>query len=194
MTSSMRYRLVLAAVAAAAAAASAGCGSTSTAPAHTAKVTEFQNSFVRFRYPTAWAAAQPDASALHFHPMLYLSVQPTRNPCESTGNVVRCGWPVARLQPGGVLVVWENRGFPGWSLAAAPGAPTRVGGRSARRLVSRPGACRAIGADETVQVAIERPGLSGNWTAVTACLRAPDLAANEQQLADVLASTRFRAP
>jgi hypothetical protein len=191
MTSSMRYRLVLVAVAAA---ASAGCGSTAKAPAHAARLTEFQNSFVQFRYPTAWAAAQPNASSLHFHPMLYLSVQPTRNPCESTVNEQRCGWPVAKLRPGGVLVVWENRGFPGWSLASAPGTPTHVGGREARRLVSRPGSCAAIGADETVQVAIERPAISGNWTAVTACLRGPNLAANEQQLDAVLASTRFRAP
>lgn len=191
MTSSMRYRLVLVAVAAA---ASAGCGSTTKAPAHSARLAEFQNSFVRFRYPSGWAAAQPDASALHFHPMLYLSVQPTRNPCASTGSALRCGWPVAKLRRGGVLVVWENRGFPGWSLGSAPGAPTRVGGRDARRLVSRPGACAAIGADETVQVAIERPGITGNWTAVTACLRGPNLAANEQQLDAVLASTRFRAP
>jgi hypothetical protein len=191
MKSSMRYRLVLVAVVAA---ASAGCGSTTQAPANTAKLTEFQNSFVQFRYPTAWAAAQPNASALHFHPMLYLSVQPTRNPCESTATEQRCGWPVSKLRPGGVLVVWENRGFPGWSLASAPGAPTHVGGRDARRAVSRPGACAAIGADETVQVAIERPGMSGNWTAVTACLRRPHLAENEQQLNALLASTRFRAP
>jgi hypothetical protein len=191
MKSSMRYRLGLVAVLAA---ASAGCGSTSQAPAHAAKLTEFRNSFVQFRYPTAWAAAQPNASALHFHPMLYLSVQPTRNPCAGTKSELQCGWPVSKLRPGGVLVVWENRGFPGWSLASAPGRPTHVGGRSARRQVSRPGACAAIGADETVQVAIERPGMSGNWTAVTACLRGPDVAVNEQRLAALLASTRFRAP
>src|SRR5690242_14543604 len=118
MRTSMRYRLVLVAVVAA---ASAGCGSTSKAPAHAARLTEFQNSFVQFRYPTAWAAARPSTSALHFHPMLYLSVQPTRNPCASSGNALRCGWPVSKLRRGGVLVVWENRGFPGWSLASAPG-------------------------------------------------------------------------
>lgn len=191
MTKSMKYRLVLVVVAAA---ASAGCGSTTKTPAQGVRSAEFQNSFVEFRYPTSWDAAQPNASALHFHPMLYLSVQPTRNPCASAGATVRCGWPVSRLRPGGVLVVWENRGFPGWSLASAPGAPTKVDGRKARRSVSRPGACGAIGADETVQVAIERPGLSGNWTAVTACLRAPNVATNEQQLDAVLASTRFKAP
>jgi hypothetical protein len=193
MKSSMRYRLVLVAVVAA---ASTGCGSTATvsAPAHAAKLTEFQNSFVRFRHPAAWAAAEPKASALHFHPMLYLGVQPTRNPCATTTNEVRCGWPVSELRPGGVLVVWENRGYPGWTLASARGASTHVGGRAARRLVSRPGACAAIGADETVQVAIKRPGMDGNWTAITACLRAPKLAANERQLDALLASTRFRAP
>ena len=189
----MTCRLLLVVLAAA---ASAGCGSTTTAaPAHGAKLTNFQNSFVEFRYPTAWDAAQPDTSArLHFHPMLYLSVQPTKDPCRSAGDETTCGWPVSRLRPGGVLVVWENRGYPGWSLASTPGAPTHVGGRSARKLVSRPGACRAIDADETVQVEIERPGMSGNWTAVTACLRNPNLVANEQALAALLASTRFKAP
>ncbi len=126
--------------------------------------------------------------------MLYLSVQPTKNPCEITGSGTTCGWPVSKLRPGGVLVVWENRGYPGWSLASSPGRPTQVGGRNARKLVSRPGACSEIGADETVQVAIARPGMSGNWTAVTACLRGPNLVANEQALDALLASTRFKAP
>jgi hypothetical protein len=154
----------------------------------------FKNGYVEFQYPTGWAAAQPNVPAtLHVHPMIYLSVQPTRNPCRTTGAETSCGWPIARLRPGGVLVVWENRGYPGWSLQSTPGAPIRVGGRRAHRQVSRPGACAEIGGDETVQVAIERP-LAGNWTAVTACLRKPNLAAGERELGGVLASTRFKTP
>ena len=97
------------------------------------------------------------------------------------------------LRRGGVLVVVENRGYPGWTLDSMPGSPTRIGGRPARRAVSRPGTCAEIGADETVEIAIARP-LSGNWTAVTACLRAPNLAANARSLDALLASIHFKTP
>src|SRR4051794_28016147 len=193
MTFSMRIRSTLC-VGAVALLASA-CGSTA-APrtGQRATLANFTNAYVEFRYPTAWAAAQPDVQTmLHVHPMIYLSVQPTGNPCRTTGDETSCGWPISRLRPGGVLVVWENRGYPGWSLGSAPGLPIHVGGRRAHRQVSRPGTCAAIGGDVTVEVAIERP-LAGNWTAVTACLRKPNLAAAERELGVVLASTRFKTP
>jgi hypothetical protein len=173
----------------------AGCGSATTATTDApAKLSDFRNGFVTLKYPTAWAAAEPRVTGtLHVHPILYLSGQPTGNPCRTAGAVTSCGWPISRLRRGGVLIVWENRGYPGWRLASMPGTAVRVGGRPARRLVTRPGICRAVGADETIEVAIARP-LRDNWTAVTACLRAPDLAASEQELEAVLASTRFTAP
>jgi hypothetical protein len=172
-----------------------GCGSTAAQPSpQRSMLASFHNAFVEFRYPTAWAAAQPPLqAALHVHPIIYLSVQPTGNPCRTTGAETSCGWPISRLRPGGVLVVWENRGYPGWSLASVPGAPIRVGGRRAHRQISRPGTCAAIGGDETVEIAIERP-LADNWTAVTACLRKPNLVARERELGAVLSSTRFKTP
>ena len=91
-----------------------------------------------------------------------------------------------------MLLKWENKGFPGVSIAGFPGRSTRVDGRTARRSTARPGLCRAVGADETISVEIARP-LAGNWTELVACLRGPQLAAQEQQVRALLGSTRFLA-
>jgi len=176
----------------------AGCGSAGSArPASTAGasgVSTFRNDFVALRYPAAWRPfVFRQAEVLHFDPMLYLSSQQAHTPCRARGASTVCGWPVDRLQPGGALVEWENRGYPGWSLAAEPGTELRVGGRRAKQTVARPGSCAAIGADETIRIDIERP-LPENWTAVTACLRGPGLKAGERRVGELLASTRFLAP
>ena len=170
----------------------AGCGTPSTTPAAPgaqARALQFKNTYLTFRYPASW---QPliyrRAQALHSSPMVYLSTQPGRPACGAD-----CAWPVSQLHPGGVLVVWENRGYPGWTLRTIPGKPLRVDGRPARRNVSRPGVCAAIGADETVVVSVARP-LAYNWTQLTACLRGPRLATAEHELDSVLASTHFLAP
>jgi hypothetical protein len=182
--------LLLAAVVAVA----AGCGASSASTGTAAALESFDNDFVQFSYPSTWAASEPTTSgALHVHPMIYLSVQRTGDPCRTQGASTTCGWPVRRLRPGGVLIVWENRGSPGWTLGSMPGTPLTVGGRPARRSVSKPGACATIGADESVEIAIARP-MPANWTAVTACLRQPNLAASERELEAVLASTKFKAP
>jgi hypothetical protein len=197
-------RLILAAVLLLTGALTAGCGAGSTSKAarspsaaatgHGATVASFRNDYLVFRYPARWKPFQFQVSGtLHFHPMVYVSTQASRNPCQQSPMGTECGWPVDRLLPNGVLIVWENRGYPGWSLASVPGKALRVGGRSARSAIARPGACSAIGADETVQVAIQRP-LPENWTAFTACLRGPDLSAAEHEIDALLASTRFLAP
>lgn len=172
----------------------AACGASLASTGKTTQLADFRSPFVEFTHPPTWSASEPPTSgSLHFHPLIYLSAQPTRDPCRTQGGTVACGWPVQRLKPGGVLVVWENRGYPGWTLASAAGTRLRIGDRPARRAVSRPGACKSIGADETVEIAIARP-LPSNWTAVTACLRSPNLAASEQQLDALLASIKFKAP
>lgn len=174
------------------------CGATSAStrtPATRVAMSDFRNDFLRFRYPVGWRAQPPGANSvsLHFHPIVFVSDQPTGDACRAEGTTLRCGWPVSRLGRGGVLIVWENRGYPGWTLASAPGTTTSVGGRPARRHVARPGVCAAIGADETLQVAIARP-LKSNWTSFTACLRGPALAAREREVDAVLASTTFATP
>ena len=164
----------------------AGCGGDPSKAGAT-----FHNGFLAFGYPAAWKpSAFKIAGELHFSPVLYLSSQSLHQPCRTKQRGTVCGWPVDRLEPGGALIVWENRGYPGWSLDAASGTPLKVGGRAAKQLVTRPGQCSAIGADETIAVAIQRP-IPHNWTAVTACLKGPGLAKSERELDALLASTRF---
>jgi hypothetical protein len=172
-------------------AAAAGCGSKSHGSAASAGQRSFHNGFLVFGYPAGWKPFVFDISGtLHFAPMVYVSSQPAHSPCHTAASVTTCGWPLDRLRPGGALVVWENRGAPGWSLRSMSGTPTRIGGRRAKRTVTKPGACGAIGADETIAVEIERP-LPDNWTAFTACLKGPGLAAGERAVDALLASTRF---
>jgi hypothetical protein len=164
----------------------AGCGGASSKAGPT-----FRNSFLSLGYPAAWKPGVFKVTGeLHFSPMLYLSSQSLHQPCHTQQLATVCGWPVDRLEPGGALIVWENRGYPGWSLDTTPGKPLKVGGRQAKQQVIRPGQCSAIGADETIAVAIKRP-IPDNWTAVTACLKGPGLTKSERELDALLASTRF---
>jgi hypothetical protein len=172
-------RLFVAALFVAAAAfLTSACGATSSAsPPSSAASVRFENSFLAFRHPASWKTYPFRwTGGLHFRPMLYVSTQPVRDPCRTHGTAFECGWPVGRLQPDGILIVWENRGFPGWSLRTAEGTPLRVGGRRAKRLVTRPGVCAAVGGDETVEVEIARAARA-NWTDFTAwstpCWRRP---------------------
>ena len=188
-----RRRLLALAPVLAAATVAAGCGGGSggAAPA-TPPLEQFTNAYVSFRHPATWTAYPFTwRGELHFHPMLYVSTQPVRDPCRTSGRTVTCGWPVGRLRPGGVLISVENRGAPGWSLAAQTGTPLHVGGRAAKRRLERPGACGAIGAGATLDVVVASP-LPGNWTELTACLRGPELAASERNVERLLGSLRFR--
>lgn len=188
-------RLATAVGGAAAAIGLAACGAVAPGAAQgKSSLVAFHNDFVAFSYPQAWKRfIFSQSGSLHYNPMLSLSTQPAHDPCRSSATATRCGWPIRQLSPNGVLVVWENRGYPGWTLRSAPGQPTTVGGRPAKRAVEKPGPCGAIGADETIAVVIARP-LQDNWTAVTACIHGADLAAPSRQIDALLASTRFLRP
>jgi len=164
------------------------------------KLATYRNSFVTFRYPAAWSQGvwRTPQQALHFHPMVFLSAQPTHDPCSTSaavggGTTISCGWPISRLAPGSLVVRWENRGSPDASLANFPGLSTRVGGRGAKLSTRLPGSCGGLGADAAITVAIARP-LASNWTAFEACLRGPNLAEHERQVRALLASARFLTP
>jgi hypothetical protein len=188
-----RRLLVCAAAIATLACVASGCGGggNAQAAAKDPPLVTYSNSFLSFAHPQAWRVYPFRwAGELHFQPMLYLSTQPVHDPCRQKGNVTTCGWPVRRLRPNGVLVMWENRGFPGWRLDSQRGSSLRVGGRAARRSATNRGVCAAIGGDVTIQVAIARPVVD-NWTEATACLRGPSLARSERALNALLASTKF---
>jgi len=154
----------------------------------------FQNGFVTFRYPASWSATVWKENVLHVDPMVFLSTETAQHdPCRTNGFDTICGWPVRQLSSNGLIVRWENRGFPGVNLGRFPGTTTLVGGRAARIAIQRPGICRSVGADETISVAISRP-LESNWTQVDACLRGPNLSALEKQVHALLGTAHFTAP
>ena len=193
MSATPRRLLTAVAAASATVALASACGGGSGAPGSDASSpATFTNSYLSFRYPTTWSTYPFKWSGeLHFHPMLYVSTQPVRNPCRTQSQTVVCGWPVDELDPGGILITLENRGAPGWSLGDAAGKAFRVGGRPARRNVDRPGSCGAIGGEETVDVDVASPQ-PGNWTELLACLRGPRLGSNEHRVDALLRSVRFR--
>jgi hypothetical protein len=181
---------ILFACAAAALVVAAGAAP-SPSPAGASAVATYRGAFLSFRHPAAWTPyVFPRAQTLHTQQLVDLSTEPARNPCVSVPMGQSCGWPIDRLGPGDVLVVWQNEGYPGWSLATAQGSRLTVGGRPARRIASKPGECSAVGADETISVEIARAD-PGTLTSVLACLRGPNLARAEARFAAVLATTRF---
>ena len=134
-------------------------------------------------YPFRWAGE------LHFQPLVYLSTQPLHDPCSTKGNTTSCGFPVAQLRPGGVLLTWNASGPSATGLAS--GSQIRVDGHPARCVESAGGICRQLGADKTIYVLVQTRPLPSTPTELTACLRGPGVAQEEQSVDALLASTKF---
>ncbi len=148
----------------------------------------FASGGVSFRYPAAWKAS-PTAWRwkLTFSSLVtYLATQPMHDPCSTSGNSTTCAPPFGALVPGGILVTWTHLGTPGWTLAKQPGRATTLGGRPAHVLITRPGACRYLGAAETVTAQIALAG--SNSLQMQACLRGTTVKANEARVLAMLAS------
>jgi hypothetical protein len=191
-----RWRLVACVLGIAATAALAtacgGGGKDIGATASHRQVQKYSGPYVTFNYPPAWKALRfRRPLELHSFPLVYLSTQAIHSPCSTRGNETTCGWPVKSLKPGGVLAVWQfpyAPPCPGCTSGTA-GTQLQVGGRNATRKVTRGGACRAIGADRTIEVTIENSGAPQ----FMACLRGPGLAQSERRVDAMLESTRFPA-
>jgi hypothetical protein len=187
-------RLLLCAVAIVAlASVASGCGGGSDAQVapKDPPLAQYNGSGLNFSYPTAWTAYKPalPTVALHFNPLVYLSTQPVHAPCSTKGDTTTCGFPVDHLRPGGVLVTWETNGL--LAMGLGPGTQIQVDGHPAARQEKTGGECRTIGADRTIDVAIETKSLPSALTYVTACLRGPGLAQAEKSVDALLASTKF---
>ena len=169
----------------------------SPSPSAAAYVTDSAD-FITFERPADWIRSQPN---LHVPeesgPLVYLGTQPllascavapsaTPHPADSQG--LACQWPLTRLAPDGVLVVWGTTRI----MAPRPtsGSAIAMNGGSGRLLVERPGACQAIGGDDTISVWVPMPRASATLSNVTvfACLRGPDLATSDAQVRRMLAS------
>jgi hypothetical protein len=170
-----------------------GCGGGTDAQAAArtdSSLVRYSDSSLSFSHPAAWKA-YPFRwdGGLHFRPLVYLSTQPVHDPCSMQGNTLSCGFPVGRLEPGGVLVTWNASSPPATGLG--PGSRIRVGGHLARRVDTAGGICRGIGADRTINVLIQTSPLPSTPTEFTACLRGPGLAQSEKSVDALLASTKF---
>lgn len=168
------------------------CGNGAATPQAESKdrpLQKYSGPYVSFSYPAEWKALRfRRPLELHSFPLVYLSTQAIHTPCSTHGSETSCGWPVKRLQPGGVLAVWQFPYAPPCpGCTSGAGAPLQVGGRHAMLKVSGGGVCRAIGADRTIEVTIENSGAPE----FMACLRGPGLAQSERRVNALLKSTRF---
>jgi hypothetical protein len=161
------------------------------APQDPPALAQYSNSFLSFTYPAAWKAYpyRWNNPVLHFDPLVYLSTQPVENPCSTTGNETSCGFPVEKLPPGGVLITWEQNGMPATGVGA--GTRTQVDGHPASRIEQAGGECGKIGADRTINVAVQTSPPPSALTYFTACLRGPGLAQAEKSVDALLTSTKF---
>ena len=154
---------------------------------------------IAFERPETWEMWQPNVFdwAAGGGPLIYLSNDPLRptcavgpdaspNPPDDQGFA--CDWPIDALGPHGVLVTWAT----GRVLQPIPtkGEPIEIDDQPVRIRVDKPGACRAVAADETIDVLIPigQPTPLSNL-GVFACLRGPDLATAEAQFRAMLRST-----
>jgi hypothetical protein len=177
-------RLVLTACALAACSAAnpattpAGPGGTATPAVHLATPTQvptpvpcggqptchFDDIGFAFDYPATWRSATFQVVSSFSSDLVYLSTEPLSDPCDRAPNMTSCMRLAAgSLGPGGVLVTWRARAWPGWTFDPTLGRPLTVGGRRAtleERAASEP--CSGIGGLREIVVTIPRP-VSANW-------------------------------
>jgi hypothetical protein len=186
----LRRLLAIAALAAVAASTSACGGGSSARAAAKDPPVSYVDKYLSFTHPAAWTVSAPTGPDLgfHFQPIVYVSTQSVGSPCSTHGNATDCGWPIKRLQPGGVLAVWQ---FPytGPLNLTPQGKRITVGGDSAWVVEKSGGQCHGIGADRTVDAMIKRS--PGNFIEFTACLRGPGMAQSEKSVDALLASAKF---
>lgn len=153
----------------------------------------FSGGGMRFRYPASWRVYRWNEFSTMSSLIVDLSNQPERPPCTThrgTHNAtIRCRQPLDRLTPNSVLAEWSSNAQPGFQLAATPGTPTRIGGRSARLQMTNDN-CQ-IGAVRSLTAVIAVPG-GNSYIEFRACLSGPDPSLQEQRARTLLATVRWR--
>lgn len=185
MTAPGRLAATLAVVAASVALPFARIPAEHADPAPTAS---FSAMGLSFRYPATWHRGTWDEVSSFTALIVYLSTGPQHNPCTITHSPgvtsVDCTDPVDALPPGGVLVRWEDNGFP--DSFRKPKPNTTIAGHPAEESVtSGPGWCASLGGAETITITIPRHQRD-NFYEMDACLSAPDLSQHEAQISAML--------
>ena len=157
-----------------------GVTSTTTTPEPLQHFSGGTTAAISFDHPAAWRESRYVESGSFSDLIVYLSDARLHAPCTTTrtngGELTRCDWPLRKLAPGEVLVSWSNIGFP-HEGPEIPHPNATINGRPARIEVASPGACSAVGGDETITADIARP--RGNHYEMVACLRGPNLSRSE---------------
>jgi hypothetical protein len=98
-----------------------------------------------------------------------------------------CGDPVSEVAPGGVLIRWNENGFPNWH---APRSNTKIGGRPATETMTAGRWCRTLGGSQTITAVIPQSARD-NWYEMDACLRGPGLPAEQAEITAMLKTVRI---
>lgn len=132
-----------------------------------------------FDYPSVWTRQQFTRVSSFTNLLTYLSPLSLHDPCTRTENSesirIDCGAPLDQLDPGTILVTWENIGFP--HSADQPEVPqpnTTLGGQVARVESVMTPVCSPLGGDSSIVADIARP--MGNHYELRACIRGPGAA------------------
>jgi hypothetical protein len=150
----------------------------------------FHGEGLRFRYPAGSSVHRYQDTNPGYSSIAYVSNQQMTDPCRTTsdgGGV--CALAVTRLRPGGFVAVWRIRGLPVLSFDGLPGRVTEVSGRTTKLSIERPGTCRSIGGDVSIDAVVKPARGAGTWYEFRGCVRGP----NEQRITratmDILRST-----
>jgi hypothetical protein len=151
----------------------AGPGRTPAGPGRAPVTASFTAMGLSFRYPATWhPGTWGDQVSSFTAPIVHLSTSPQSD----------------QVPPGGLLVRWEDAGFPGFRL---PKPSTTIAGRPAVETLTSGGAwCTALGGTETITVMIPA-SQPDNWFQMDACLRPPNLAQQEAQVASMLSTVQI---
>ena len=161
---------------------------TPAAPGTPAATATFSAMGLSFRYPATWHRGSWDEVSSFTALIVYLSTEPLHNPCTITHSPgvtsVDCTNPVDVLPPGGVLVRWDDNGFPVSFWKPKPN--TTIAGHPAEETVtSGPGWCASLGGAETITITIPRHP-PDNFYEMDACLSAPNLSQQQAQISAML--------
>jgi hypothetical protein len=186
---SIRFAVTLVSAVIASAALVTGCASAGTPRA--AVTSGFSAMGLAFRYPGTWRSGTWNDDVSSFSGLIvFLGTSRLHDPCERTAGAevtsVSCGDPVSKVAPGGVLVRWDENGFPNWH---APRSNTKLGGRPATETVTAGRWCQALSGSRTITAVI--PLDSDNWYEMDACLRGPGIPAEQAEITAMLKTVRL---
>lgn len=157
---------------------------------------------IAFDHPVAWQRWQPnEMDWMTGGPLIYLSTDPLRSTCAVAPEQTQhpngymddpCAWPLDKLSPGGVFVMFVNTRI--LQRIEEHGEKLVMNGAPTWLQIDGPGACKPLDATETIEVLVPmgQPTPLSNLD-VIACLRGPHLEALDAQLRGLLRSIRFDA-